>query len=159
MRGTDVEYPDFRVRGQEVTGFGSPERILNISEMPDDTDFPYPSPRGNRSRWSVEGLVDDPNFGSKTRRQFFDGFRLQRDEPVGQFEGFPGGGIGVDVAVDICTSQRQDQGFVWMGFSESNDGFVAPLSVKGNEAVRIAFRPSLEDADTMSLFAEDARPA
>ena len=46
-----------------------------------------------------------------------------------------------------------------MGFSESNDGFVAPPGVKGNEAVRIAFRPGLEDADTMSLFAEDARPA
>ena len=103
VRGTDVEYPDLRVIGQEVTGFSSPERILNISEMPDDTDFPYPSPRGNRCRWSVEGLVDDASFGSKMRRQFFDGFRLKRDEPVGKLEGFPGRGIGVDVTVDICT--------------------------------------------------------
>jgi hypothetical protein len=156
MRGTDVEYPDFRVRGQEVTGFGSPERILNISEMPDDTDFPYPSPRGNRSRWSVEGLVDDPNFGSKTRRQFFDGFRLQRDEPVGKLEGFSGGGIGVDVPVDICAGQGQKKGSVWMRIAEPDDTVVTSPGVEGDEAVRTSLCPCFEHSDAVTQVAQDA---
>ena len=91
--------------------------------------------------------------------QFFDGFRLKRDESVGKFEGLFCGRICVAVPVHIRSGQGQKQRSSWVCITKANDGIVASPSVEGDETVGFAPRPGFKHAHTMPQNTEDACPA
>ena len=94
-------------------------------------------------------MVDDTRFRPEPNGQFFGRSGLKRDETVSEFERLLSGSVYVDVVVNICSSECQDERTIRVRVAETDDRFVAAFCVESDEDVGFAFFPGFEDTDAM----------
>src|SRR5262245_60522123 len=111
------------------------------------------------SHMGLNRLIDNPCFRVKVRRQIVEGFRLKRNYLSGQIKRFACTFASVEVMVEVCSGECDDERFFRVQAMKTVDRRIATACMQRDEQIISAVFVCLGDGDMMTKFLEDARPS